>query len=68
MMFRQIIKAEMKRQGISTHALALRVANRIPRRTVYNYLSGISDLGGERVAILCKEIGLTLKRSTVGRK
>ena len=33
----------------------------------YDYLSGKTDMGGEKVAILCKELGLTLKRSK-GRK
>lgn len=60
----------MKRQGISTHALALRVADHMSRKTVYNYLTGRSDLGSEKLAILCQALGLTLtlKRSTVGRK
>lgn len=62
-MFRKTILNEMKRQGLSHYAVAERLADRIPRRTVYQYLSGKSDMTGERLAILCQELGLTLKRS-----
>ncbi|MHC4412567.1 MAG: helix-turn-helix domain-containing protein [Planctomycetota bacterium] len=66
-MFRKIILAEMERRGLSHYAIAERVADRIPRRTVYNYLAGETDMGGERVAILAQELGLTLQHSD-GRK
>ena len=62
-MFRKIILAEMEHRGLSHYAIVERVAARIPRRTVYNYLAGETDMGGERVAILAQELGLTLQRS-----
>ena len=62
-MFRKIILAEMERRGLSHYAIVERVADRIPRRTVYNYLAGETDMGGERVAILAQELDLTLQRS-----
>jgi len=66
-MFRKIILAEMERRGLSHYAIVERIADRIPRRTVYNYLAGVTDMGGERVAILAQELGLTLRHSD-GRK
>jgi len=66
-MFREIILAEMERRGLSHYAIVERIADRIPRRTVYNYLAGVTDMGGERVAILAQELGLTLQHSD-GRK
>ena len=50
-MFRKIILTEMERRGLSHYAIVERIADRIPRRTVYNYLAGETDMGGERVAI-----------------
>ena len=67
-MFRDVILAEMERKGISHYALAELVTDRIPRRTVYDYLSGQTDMGGEKVALLAAEIGLSLKRTKQGRK
>jgi len=64
-MFRRIILAEMGRRGLSHYSIVERVADRIPRRTVYNYLAGETDMGGERVAILTKELGLTLRHSSI---
>ena len=66
-MFRKIILAEMESRGLSHYAIVERIADRIPRRTVYNYLAGVTDMGGERVAILAQELGLTLQHSD-GRK
>lgn len=66
-MFRKTINAEMERQGLSRYAIAERIADRVPRTCTYDYLSGRSDMTGERLAILCKALGLTLKR-TKGRK
>ena len=66
-MFRKIILAEMESRGLSHYAIVERIADRIPRRTVYNYLAGVTDMGGERVAILAQELGLTLRYSD-GRK
>ena len=66
-MFRKTILAELERQGLSRYALAENVADRISRSAVYEYLAGKKDMGSEKVSILCKELGLTLKRST-GRK
>ena len=65
-MFRKIILAEMERQRMSRYAMVKRVANRIPQRTVYNYLSGKSDLAGEKVSILAAELNLSLRSK--GRK
>jgi len=66
-MFRRFILAEMEHRGLSHYAIVERVADRIPRRTVYNYLAGKTDMGGERVAILAQELDLTLQHSK-GRK
>ncbi len=66
-MFRKTIIAEMKRQGLSRYALAERVAYQVPRTCTYDYLAGRTDMAGERVAVLCKALGLTLKQSK-GRK
>ena len=62
-MLRKQILDEMKRQGLSHYAVVERLSERIPRRTVYQYLSGKSDMGGEKVSILMAELGLSLKRS-----
>ena len=53
----------MERRGLSHYAIVERVADRIPRRTVYNYLAGETDMAGEKVAILTKELGLILEHS-----
>ena len=66
-MFRKIILAELKRQGLSRYAIAERVADRVPRTCTYDFLAGRTDTKGDYIAVLCEELGLTLKRSK-GRK
>lgn len=67
-MFRNIILAELERQGLSRYAIVEKVADRIPKTCTYDYLAGRTDMTGERLAILCKELGLMLKRSKQRRK
>ena len=67
-MFRKTILAELEHQGLSRYVLVERVAGRIPRSSVYDFLAGKNDMASEKVAILCQELGLTIKRSKKGRK
>jgi len=67
-MFRKKIIAELQNQGLSRYALVKRLAGRIPERTVYAYLAGDCEMVSEKLAILCQELGLILKRSKKGRK
>ncbi len=66
-MFREIIIAEMERQGMSRYAIAGKIADQVPRSCTYRYLAGDGDMTGKSLAVLCEALGLTLKRSQ-GRK
>lgn len=65
--FREIVRREMKRQGLSGYRLA-KLAN-LNLRGVQAYVAGERDMVGERLAKVCKALGLELKpkRRTKGR-
>ena len=68
-MFREVIIREMKRCGWSSYRLGQESG--VPIRTVQRYTSGGCDLVAERVALLCKALGLRIvrdKRRKVGAK
>ncbi len=58
-MFREIIQKEVGRRGWSAYRLGKESG--VPIRTVQAYLSGTCDLSGERIAVLCKTLGLELR-------
>ncbi|GAF69583.1 unnamed protein product [marine sediment metagenome] len=57
--FREKIRREAKRRGWSGYRLGQESG--VPIRTVQQYLRGACDLSGERLAKLCKALGLELK-------
>ncbi len=66
MSFRAIVKTEVDRQGLSGYRLAK--LSDTPMRTVQAYLSGERDLTGERLAKLCKALGLELRPRKQARR
>lgn len=60
MSFRQIILAEVARQGLSGYRIAK--LSGIPVRTVQAYLAEDCDLGGERLSKIAATLGLELRR------
>ncbi len=58
--FRETIRREAKRRGLSGYALG-KLAG-IPIRTVQDYLSESSDLAGRRLEKLCAVLNLGLRR------
>jgi len=68
MSFREIVRREVKRQGLSGYALAKRVGPRVSRRMIQAYLAGSHDLSGEKLAIICEVLGLELRPKKEGGK
>jgi ribosome-binding protein aMBF1 (putative translation factor) len=60
MSFRNTIMREVERRGLNGCELAKLVAPRISTRMVQAYLSGDSDMTGERLSVLCAALGLEL--------
>ncbi len=58
-MFREIIKTELQRRKWSAYRLSKESG--LPMRTVQQYMAGTCDLSGERIAVLCKTLGLELR-------
>lgn len=61
MSFRQTIKREAKRQGMSGYRLGK--LSGVPMRTVQRFLSGATDLTAENLEAIAKVLGLTLRAS-----
>jgi hypothetical protein len=59
-MFRKIIIAEMKRQGVTTAQLARRLTGKVSKQRLYPFLAGKKDVVSGGVESICKELGLTL--------
>ena len=59
--FRDIIRREAKRQGLSGYALAKLVAPAVSRRMVQAYLAGTYDMTGEKLQAVCEALGLELR-------
>jgi len=56
--FRKVIKAEVKRQGLSGYKIAQLTG--IPMRSVQDYLSENHDMAGERLSEIARVLGLEL--------
>ena len=61
MSFRDIIRREAKRQGLSGYALSKRVGPKMSMRVIQAYLAGSCDLTGGRLAAICDALGLELR-------
>jgi len=59
---REKILEQMRQQGLTIHAVAKLVEGRVPRRSVYTYLSAGKDTSSDRAAIIMKAVGLTVTR------
>lgn len=57
---RQSILDRMRELGWSINHVSVLVKNRIPRRTVYAYLTGESDARTEVASVLMEVLGLTI--------
>ncbi len=74
MTIRQTILKELKSRGWSRYRLIRQLDGAIPMSTIYDYLSGETDLGSDRVSIILKVLELTItkeshvKRSKCSRK
>jgi hypothetical protein len=62
MTIRQTILKELKRCGWTRYRLVKELNGAIPMSTIYDYLSGATDLGSDRVSIILKVLGLTITR------
>ncbi|MCH8805197.1 MAG: helix-turn-helix domain-containing protein [Planctomycetes bacterium] len=58
-MFREIIRREVRRQKLSGYRIG-KLAD-MPARTIQSYLAGTRDLTGERLAQVCRVLGLELQ-------
>ena len=65
--FREIVRREVARQGLSGYALAKRTGDAVSMRMIQAYLKGDFDMAGERLAAVCNALGLELRRK-VSRK
>ena len=64
MTIREIINTEIERRGWSRYRLVQEIGDRIPERTVYNYMSGRCDLSSDRASIILEVLGLEIKPKT----
>ena len=60
MTIRQTILKELKRCGWSRYRLVKELDGAIPMSTIYDYLSGETDLGSDRVSIILQALGLRI--------
>ena len=73
-MLRDTILKRMEELGLTTYRLSKMVEGKIPRRTVYAFISGEFDASSKVVSALMKVLGLgikvnkTVKRGTGPRK
>ncbi len=67
MTVRETILKELKRRSWSRYRLVKELDGTIPMSTIYDYLSGETDLGSDRVSIILQALGLRIthyKRKT----
>jgi predicted transcriptional regulator len=64
---RQSILDRMKELGWSINHVSVLAKGRVPRRTVYAYLTGESDARTEVASILMEVLGLTITSKPVKR-
>ena len=68
MSFRRIIQRQVKQRGISGYRLAKMVGPEVASmRMIQAYLAGEADMTGERLAAICKALGLELRTRKKGR-
>jgi hypothetical protein len=60
---RDVILKKMLSLGLTIYQVAKLVEGRIPKRTVYAFLSGEKDTGTETASIIMQELGLTIKEN-----
>ena len=60
-MIRDTIKKRMKELNMNTNQLSEKLKDKIPRQTIYDFLSGKTDARSEVVSALMKALGLELK-------
>lgn len=60
MTIRQTILKELKRCGWTRYRLVKELDGAIPMSTIYDYLSGDTDLGSDRVSIILQALGLRI--------
>ncbi len=60
MTIRQTILKELKRRAWSRYRLVKELDGAIPMSTIYDYLSGETDLGSDRVSTILKVLELTI--------
>jgi hypothetical protein len=60
---RDVILKKMLSLGLTIYQVAKLVESRIPKRTVYAFLSGEKDTGTETASIIMQELGLTIKEN-----
>ena len=65
---RDLILKEMRKSGLTTYRLCQMVEGNVPRRTVYDFLSGKKDTSTKVTWILMEALGLTItNKSNVKR-
>ena len=57
---RKIVLKEMERADLTAYRVCKMVEGKVPRRTVYDFLSGKSDTSTEVAWIIIEALGLTL--------
>ncbi|MHC4069851.1 MAG: hypothetical protein ACYSR8_09810 [Planctomycetota bacterium] len=65
-MIKKAIQAELKQRGWTCYRLSKELEGKLPRRTIYAYLSDKGDckrdISAERVSVILKVLGLKIKR------
>ena len=57
---RKAILDELKRRGWSRYRLVQALQDKMPPSTIYQYLSGQTDLNSRRVSMILDVLGITL--------
>ena len=65
---RDVILKRMSEMNLTTYKLCKMVEGQVPKRTIYDFISGKSDAGTEVASALMKALGLKItSKSTIKR-
>ena len=57
---RDVILKRMSEMNLTTYKLCKMVEGQVPKRTIYDFISGKSDAGTEVASVLMEALGLTI--------
>ena len=65
---REAILRQMNKSGMTIYRVAKLVEGKVPRRTVYAFLTGEKDAGTKTASIIMKALGLTITAKRIVKR